>query len=139
MKIIGAFLIVLALVSAIAPQFLDCQSQGRSLALANGKTVPMKCHWSAVAELALGFPLGAAGLMMITSKRKETFRVSSIIGAVLGGLVIAVPTVLIGVCASNMMLCLSTMQPLLILTGTLTVAASLVGLFIFGRGPELAA
>jgi hypothetical protein len=138
MKIIGAFLIVLALVSAIAPQFLDCQSQGRSLALANGKTVPMKCHWSAIAELALGFPLGAAGLMMITSKRKETFRVSSIIGAVLGGLVIAVPTVLIGVCASNMMLCLSTMEPLLILTGSLTVVASLVGLIIFGRGPELA-
>jgi hypothetical protein len=138
MKIIGAILIVLALVTAIAPQFLDCQSQGKSLALANGKTVPMKCHWSAIAEIALGFPLGAAGIMMITSKRKETFRVTSIIGAVLGGLIIAVPTVLIGVCASNMMLCLSTMQPLLILSGTLAVVASLVGLGVFGRGKELA-
>ena len=38
MKIIGAVLIVLSLVVAIAPLFTDCQSQGRAIVLENGKT-----------------------------------------------------------------------------------------------------
>ena len=46
-KILAGLIIVLALVIGIVPQFTDCQSHGRAIALANGTTVPMKCHWTA--------------------------------------------------------------------------------------------
>ena len=53
MKIAAAAILVLAIVIGVVPQFTDCQSQGRALALTNGKTVPMKCHWTAQAALAI--------------------------------------------------------------------------------------
>ena len=53
MKVIGGLLIALALLVAIVPMFTDCASQGRSLTLANGREIPMKCHWTGLAELAL--------------------------------------------------------------------------------------
>jgi len=49
-------LVALALGTAIVPQFTDCASQGKAITLANGKTVEMKCHWTARAEIAVGRP-----------------------------------------------------------------------------------
>ncbi len=102
MKTFAIILIILALVVGIVPQFTDCQSQGRSLVLENGKTVPMKCHWTAQAEFALSLPLLGVGLLMVFNRRKETVRTLSALGILLGGMVLAVPTFLIGVCGSAM-------------------------------------
>jgi len=44
MKIAAAAILVLAIVIGVVPQFTDCQSQGRAIALANGKTVPIMSH-----------------------------------------------------------------------------------------------
>ena len=126
MKLAAVLLIVLALVVAIVPAVTDCLSQGRVLTLTTGKTVPMKCHWTGVAELSLAVPLALAGLGLIFSKRKETRRMLAILGVVLGALVIAEPLLLIGVCASPDMLCNSIMQPTLVLAGGLIIAISLV-------------
>ena len=60
-KIMGGISIVLALVIGILPVFTDCLSQGRSLELANGKTVPMKCHWTGIAEIGVAVPLASGG------------------------------------------------------------------------------
>ena len=65
-KIFGIALIVIALAMAVVPNFTDCQSQGLEIALPNGKTVPMKCHWTGQAEMALGAPILAVGAMMLT-------------------------------------------------------------------------
>jgi hypothetical protein len=46
------------------------------------------------------------------------------------------PLALIGVCANPMMRCNSTMQPTLILTGTLTMALGLVAAVLAQRSPE---
>ncbi len=140
MKYLGIAIIVLSLVVGIAPQFLDCQSQGRALALANGNTVPMKCHWTAIASIGLAVPLAATGGFNIFSKRKETRRALSILGIILGAFVILTPTALIGVCTNNMMLCKSIMQPMLILGGTLIIVLSgimLIPTFRKGVEPEL--
>ena len=126
MKYLGILIIILALVAGILPQFTDCQSQGKALTLNNAKTVPMKCHWTAIAEIALAVPLGGVGGMLFFGKRKETRRALSILGAILGAFVVLIPTVLIGVCASDMMLCRSIMFPTLVLSGILVVAISLV-------------
>ena len=85
MKVIASILIVLALVVGIVPQFTDCAAQGRPpLELANGKTVPMKCAWTAQAEIATGSLLGLTGILLFISKRKETQRALGFLGDALG-------------------------------------------------------
>jgi hypothetical protein len=134
MKIIAGVLVVLALVSAIVPQFADCQSQGRALTLADGRTVPMKCHWTSEASLATAVPLAMLGGLIFFSKRKETQRALAILGAVLGLFLILLPTALIGVCASPDMICNSLMRPTLIFTGILTMVTSGIALVLSLRG-----
>ena len=136
MKIAAAIVIILALVIGILPQFTDCQSQGRALVLQNGKTVAMKCHWSATAELALAIPMAVVGLLLGFSRRRESMRNLSIVGIALGAVAILVPTVLIGVCTSPDMICNSVMRPLLILMGTLLVAISVFTLIASNRITE---
>ena len=136
-KIMGGLTIILALVIGILPAFTDCLSQGRSLELADGKTVPMKCHWTGIAEIGVAIPLGLVGIFDIVSKRKETFTFLSSFGVVLGALAILFPTVLIGVCANPDMLCNMIMRPGLVLSGSLAIAASLVVFFSSRRIAEL--
>ena len=131
-KIAAAIIVVLALVIGILPQFTDCQSQGRAIALQNGKTVPMKCHWTAIAEIGMAVPLLGVGAVTAVSKRKESRRIIAGLGAVLGAFVIMLPTVLIGVCASADMLCNSIMKPTLIMAGILTIAIS-AGMLIYSE------
>jgi hypothetical protein len=127
MKVVGGLLIALALLVAIVPMFTDCQSQGRSLTLANGREIPMKCHWTGLAELALAAPLLVVGALMTTSRRTESLRNMNVITAVVGILVILLPATLIGVCANPDMRCNAVMKPSLILAGALVLALGLVG------------
>ena len=136
MKIAAVLMIVLALVIGIAPQFSDCHSQGNMLTLANGRQIDMKCHWTAQGEIALALPLLAVGGMSLTTRRRETLQKLSILGFILGVLVILLPTALIGVCASPEMMCNAVMRPTLILSGTLVSALSLAGFFASRRIPE---
>jgi hypothetical protein len=122
-KAMGFSLIALALIIGIVPLFTDCLSQGRMLTTDTGKTVPMKCHWTAIAEIAPAVALGMVGLFNIFGKKKDTFTASNILGIALGAFVIAFPTYLIGVCPNNAMICNMIMKPTLIAGGTLTIAA----------------
>jgi hypothetical protein len=133
MKVLGIGLVVLALFAAILPMFTDCQSQGKAIELANGKTVPMKCHWTGIGELALAVPLIGLGAIMTVGRRKETLRSLSIVGVLLGIMVILLPARLIGVCSNPDMLCKSVMQPALIFAGVLMVAAGVLGLLMSRR------
>jgi hypothetical protein len=137
MRIMAIVLVVLALVIGIAPQYLDCQASGREpLKLANGNTVPMKCLWTAHAEAATALPMLVLGSVMTFSRRRESRRALSLMGIALGVVTILLPTTLIGVCASNMMVCNSTMKPLLILAGSLVIAVSVVSLVLAQRTQE---
>ena len=127
-KTMGILMIALALVIAIVPIFTDCLANGRTLTTADGRSVPMKCHWTAIAEIGLAIPLALVGVLNFTSKRKETLRSLNIISLALGTLVILFPTVLIGVCASAMMACNMIEKPTLILSGILVMGASLITL-----------
>lgn len=140
MKAIAAILIVLALVIGIVPQFTDCASQGKAITLQNGRTIPMKCHWTGEAEIAVAVPLALIGGLLFFSKRKETQRMLSILGIAMGAFAVLLPTALIGVCASPDMICNSVMKPTLILSGIIAMAACTVGLVLsFRSEPQLAA
>jgi hypothetical protein len=91
-KVLAALIVVLALVIGIVPLFTDCQSQGRAIALANGSTVPMKCHWTGQAALGMAIPLVGLGSVTAFSWRKETRRVLSVLGILLGAVVILLLT-----------------------------------------------
>lgn len=133
-KVLGAIMIILALVLAIVPIFSDCLSQGRSLTLQNGKQVPMKCHWSGLAEIGAAVPLALAGVLALATRRKETKRAAALVGAAAGVLAILFPTVLIGVC-STAMVCNLVMRPILITAGILAIVAS-IALFVFARDAQ---
>ncbi len=123
LRYLGIPMFGLALVAGILPQFTECAGV---LKLANGMTAPMRCHWTAIAELALSVPLAALGAMLFFSKKNESRRNLSIMGAILGVFVVLMPTTLIGVCKSNMMACRNLMLPALVISGGLIVVASLV-------------
>jgi hypothetical protein len=127
MKVAAVIMILLSVLIGVVPMFTDCESHGRALTLADGRQIPMKCHWTAQAETALAVPLFATGAMLTTSKKKETQRNLAILGVILGVFVILLPTALIGVCGNPDMICNSIMKPTLILTGSLVVALSLFG------------
>ena len=128
MKVLGIGLVVLALVAGIVPMFTDCQSQGRAIVLENGKTIPMKCHWSGTAELVVAVPLLVLGILEIINRNYLVIRNLSILGVVLGIFIVLIPTNLIGVCASADMICNSVMRPVMILVGILVIVTNLIGL-----------
>jgi hypothetical protein len=127
MKAVAVLMILLSVLIGVIPMYTDCESHGRALTLADGRQVPMKCHWTAQAESAVAVPLFATGALLTTSKKKESMRNLGILGAILGVFVILLPTALIGVCANPEMVCNSVMKPTLILTGSLVIALSLFG------------
>jgi hypothetical protein len=138
-KILGGLIIVMALVIGIVPVFTDCLANGRSLTTNAGISVPMKCHWSAVAEIGVAVPLALVGILTFFSKRKETVRSLAAFGVTLGALAIAFPTVLIGTCASDMMPCNMMMKPIILFSGVVAIGLSLVVAFRTRKGGELAA
>jgi hypothetical protein len=123
-RALGVSLIVMALVIGIVPLFTDCLSQGRTMVLQNGMTAPMKCHWTAIAEIGIAIPLGLVGLFNVFSRRKEASASLASVGFALGALAALFPTALIGVCANPMMLCNMVMKPTLVLSGIIAMAAS---------------
>jgi hypothetical protein len=125
-KIMGGLLFFLALVIAIVPAFTDCQSQGRSLTTEDGRSIPMKCHWTGIAAIGAAVPLGLTGLFQLRKQRKESARSLAVLGAASGVLAILFPTALIGVCANPDMICHMVMRPTLIAAGILAVASSAV-------------
>ena len=133
MKTAAVMIILLAVVVGITPQFTDCQSQGKAIELPNGKSLPMKCHWTARAEIAVAVPLLLCGVFMLLSGRKEVWRQQAVMTMVLGLFVILLPTALIGVCAKADMLCHALMKPVLTLAGILVMALGVLCFLLAGR------
>ncbi len=132
----GIALIVLSLAIAIIPQFTNCYADGKVLTLQNGSTVPMKCHWTAQAEIAVAVPLLAVGAMLTASRRRESTRNLSVVGIVLGAFVLALPTGLIGVCPTPTMTCHTVMSPSLLVLGSAVIVGSLASLVIAQRSKD---
>jgi hypothetical protein len=133
MKIIGITIVIMALAVGIVPQFTNCSVQGRELLLQTGRAVPMKCYWTAKAAPAIALPLFADGIMIFFSRKKAALRVICLLGSIIGAVAILLPTELIGVCASDEMLCRLAMQPTMVFSGVVTTIAGLIGFFLAGK------
>jgi hypothetical protein len=124
----GIAIMAIALVIIIVPQFTNCTANGGMVTTAAGKQIPMKCYWTAHAEIATGIPLFVLGLLMLLSKFKESMRNLSILGIILGIMAILLPVLIIGVCATPTMICVTVMKPLMITCGVATILAGIVAL-----------
>jgi len=94
----GAAAIVLGLLIALGPQFLFkvCEPMGENF---------MKCHWSAQAEIGVGFLIAALGIALTLFAAPKT-RLGLVIGILLSGvLALLIPHALIGGCAMPSMPC----------------------------------
>jgi len=117
MKIIAILLIVSGIATIFVPSFYTCATQGKAIQLPSGKSIPMKCLWTAHAEVGPGVLLLAVGVFLFVSRKLESRRFLSILALILGILVILFPTALIGVCAHPDASCVVLMKPILLLIG----------------------
>ncbi len=120
MKIIAIVLMLSALVLIFVPSFYTCAAYGKAIQLPSGKSIPMKCLWTARGEIGMGVLLVAVGLFLFISRKLESRRFLSILGLILGSFIILFPTVLIGVCINPDMPCVVVMKPILLLIGIIT-------------------
>lgn len=160
MKVLAILIIAVALLIAIAPQFTNCEAKGgdmpgttssggAAMASASGMASPqamttpvamagtankvvtkMKCYWTAHAEIAVGIPLAAVGVLLLFARRKESKRALGVITALLGLSAVLLPTALIGTCMSGEAICNTTMKPLLLVAGGITIALGVVVLVL---------
>jgi len=126
MKIIAIVLIVSGLVTIFVPSFYTCQAHGKAIQLPGGKSIPMKCLWTARAEIGMGVLLLAVGIFLFISRTLESRRFLSVLVLILGIFVLLLPTTLIGVCINPDMPCVAIMRPTLLLIGIVTVALGIV-------------
>jgi len=115
--VIALVLIVLGALMAIGPWtvFPVC-NQGDST---------MRCHYTAEAEIVVGSMVVLFALMLIFTRRSESWMVIGLGEAALGVWAILVPVYLIGMCNSSTMECRTIAEPILIFEGLLTIMISL--------------
>lgn len=126
MKIVAIVLIISGLVTIFVPSFYTCEAHGRAIQLHGGKSIPMKCLWTARAEIGMGVLLLAVGIFLFISRTLESRRFLSVLVLILGIFVLLLPTTLIGVCMNPDMPCVAIMRPTLLLIGIVTVALGIV-------------
>jgi len=122
MKIIAIVLMVAALILIFLPSFYTCASYGKAIQLPSGRSIPMKCLWTARAEIGMGVLLLTVGAFLFISRKLESRRFLSILALIVGIFVILFPTALIGVCINPDMPCVVVMKPTLLLIGIVTGA-----------------
>ena len=130
-RIFGILLVTLALVAAVVPRYTECPTGVGAL--------PMDCHWTARAEIAVALPLAALGVLLSLSRRAESRRALASLGMLLGVMAALLPTALIGVCAHPDAACNSVMKPILIFAGILAAVVSLAALALARDAEEPAA
>ena len=126
MKIIAIVLMISALVLIFVPSFYTCAAHGKAIQLPGGASIPMKCLWTARAEIGMGVLLLAVGIFLFISRTLESRRFLSVLVLILGIFVLLLPTTLIGICINPDMPCVVLMKPILLLIGVVTGALGIV-------------
>jgi hypothetical protein len=126
LNLAGLLTALTGLLIIITPNWLLPVCQGL-LELANGKQVPMRCFWTARAEMVMGGLLLVSGLLLIFVWSAEVRRRLNHLVAVQGLAVILFPLYIIPTCMSPDMACNVGTKPALLILGGLTLVLGLFG------------
>lgn len=128
----GIISIILGLLIAIGPKLLFpvCSAL---IELANGKKIPMKCNWTAQAEIAVGALIVITGILLIVFREQIAQIISSIFLFLLGASTVLFPTYLIGVCPTETMSCHVATLPALIILGSCVMVLAVINLIVKSR------
>jgi len=132
-RVLGIALLIVAIVAVVIPVVNNCTAEGLFITTKDGRQVDMKCYWTSRAAVAVAVLLGFVGILLATSKQKETRRVLGVMSVLLGAVLAALPTVLIGVCKMDKT-CLNVMKPSLILLGAIAAAIGVAAFALAGSG-----
>jgi hypothetical protein len=100
------------------------------LELVNGKQVPMRCFWTARAEMIIGALVLIAGLTIAFTKSVEARRRLNLQVVFLGVAAILTPLFIIPTCMNPDMACNIGTKPALIILGVITLGLGLYGSFL---------
>lgn len=106
------------------------------LDLVNGKQVPMRCFWTARAEMVIGGLVLLSGLLLAYVKNAEARRRVSHQVLFLGAATILIPLYLIPTCMNPDMACNVGTKPALLLLGGLTLLLGFVGSRATSTAPD---
>jgi hypothetical protein len=122
--ITGAAVIALGLLIALGPQFLFKVCE-------HGEDSFPRCHWSARAEIGIGFLIAALGVCMIVFTEPKTSLGLSI-GIFLSGIIaLSIPHALIGGCGMMAMQCRKVAFPALTVESVILLVFSAVLVVIY--------
>lgn len=105
---------------------IEAKTPGKSGVMTSVMSSPMKCYWTARAELGVGILIAFSGLLLLLLKSLQSRLGLSLAIGLNGVLVILFPSVSIGVCGSTAISCRVLTLPALYILGGLTVAASVL-------------
>jgi uncharacterized membrane protein YczE len=119
-------LIVLGILLVVSPWTIApvCEVNGMYAQLANGKTLPMPCGWTARAEVGMGVLTILAGLLLTFSQSAETKRMIGLFSIALGVLTILFPLYITKMSALADHPCNLLTKPVLVILGIATIAVS---------------
>ncbi len=126
---VGIIVIGLGMLVALIPEviFPVCTDM---IELVNGKSLFMKCHWTARAELVIGLLIIFDGIMLIGFKKREVSTALSIMLFLLGLSALLIPTALIGMCQTVTMPCRVGTEPALIVVSIIIMVFGIGNTFI---------
>jgi hypothetical protein len=123
-KMAGIVAIVTGILIALIPKviFPVCTDM---IELINGKSLYMKCHWTAMAELLIGGLIAFNGILLVLFNRYETRLALSIMLFLFGLTALLIPTSVIGMCETATMACRVGTEPALIVVSVIIMAVSI--------------
>jgi hypothetical protein len=115
--IYGIYFIIIGIILAVGPHtFFEVCPKAEH---------PMKCWWSAQAEISIAIMFIVAGITILAFKSAETQLGVSVMTIALGVIAILIPSVLIGGCMKDTMPCQSITFPCIYAISGVTIAVSI--------------
>jgi len=131
-KIIDILTVVLGILIIVTPNWILPVCEGL-LELANGKQVPMRCFWTARAEMIIGGVILATGIIAAFTRSDEARRRLNHQVALLGLATALTPLFIIPTCTNPDMSCNVGTKPALLLLGGVTLIVGLYGSLATGK------
>lgn len=137
-RIFGIGVAITGLLVALTPNVIlpVCEELVKT---AMGTSIPMRCHYTATAEIGVGGLLSVAGaLFFVYGGESKINGILSTMILALGVVTILIPTVLIGTCATPDHPCNLGSKPGLILLGSFTMLLGAGGIWSAWKGAPAA-